>query len=214
MLDEIAELSVTAQAKLLQLLQTQEYYPLGAARPLAADVRVIAATNVELEKAVAAKRFREDLFFRLHVLPIRVPSLNERRQDIPALARYFSEKATRAHRLRTIELSSGAIRVLRESDWPGNIRQLSHLVEAATIRAVADESPEIEATHFGSVRAGTPKSDPEGCTFHDGTRRYQRELLRNTLQAAGGNVSEAARRLDLTRAHVYTLLKTFGLDRD
>ncbi|HVW27056.1 MAG TPA: sigma-54-dependent Fis family transcriptional regulator [Polyangiaceae bacterium] len=214
LLDEIGEMTTTAQAKLLQLLQTREYYPLGSSQPVTADVRIVAATNVDLRKAVAAKRFREDLLYRLQVLPIRVPSLAERRVDIPMLARYFCESAQRMHKLRTIELSPGALRALSVADWPGNIRELSHRVEAAAIRANADGAAQIEAVHLGLAAPPVPANNFEGCTFHEGTRIYQRGLLRATLDATGGNVSEAARRLDLTRAHVYTLMKTLGLERE
>lgn len=215
LLDEIAELTTTAQAKLLQLLQTQQYYPLGASQPATADVRVIAATNVDLKKAVAAKRFREDLFYRLQVLPIRVPGLAERREDITPLARHFCENAQRTHKLRRVELSPGALRALGTAEWPGNIRELSHRVEAAAIRASADGTPQIEASHLGlEVPPSSRKTAYEGCTFQEGTRRYQRDLVRATLDATTGNVSEAARRLDLTRAHVYTLMKALGLERE
>src|SRR6185369_11883321 len=110
MLDEIGELSMSAQAKLLQLLQSKEYFPLGAARAERADVRVIAATNIDLKQAAAERRFREDLFFRLQVLPIRMPSLAERREDIAELAAYFCAVACERHHLRHLELSSSARR--------------------------------------------------------------------------------------------------------
>jgi len=177
-------------------------------------VRIVAATNVDLRKAVASKRFREDLLYRLQVLPIRVPSLAERRADIPVLARHFCEAAQRMHKLRVIELSPGALRSLSAAEWPGNIRELSHRVEAAAIRAAADGAAQIEAGHLGLGAPTMPASNYETQTFHEGTRIYQRGLLRATLDATGGNVSEAARRLDLTRAHVYTLMKTLGLERE
>jgi Nif-specific regulatory protein len=213
-LDEIGDLTTTAQAKLLQLLQTREYYPLGASQPVQADVRVIAATNVDLKKAVTEKKFREDLFYRLQVLPIRVPSLAERRDDIPPLARHFTEVAQRTHRLRHLELSPGAVRVLATLDWPGNIRELSHRIEAAAIRASAEAATQIEANHLGVEPVPTRHSEYEGDTFQEGTRRYQRELVRSALEATGWNVTEAARRLDLTRGHIYNLVKSLGLERD
>jgi Nif-specific regulatory protein len=215
-LDEVGELTTTAQAKLLQLLQQKEYYPLGASRPVRADVRILAATNVDLKQAVADRRFREDLFYRLQVLPIRVPSLGERRSDIPSLARHFCGVAQRTHHLRALELSPGALRALALVDWPGNVRELAHRVEAATIRAAGEGLPQVEAEHLGLGRQSVPPPDARDApsvTFHEGTRRYQRDLLRATLRATDGNVSEAARRLDLTRAHVYTLMKTLGLER-
>ncbi|HWA28553.1 MAG TPA: sigma-54-dependent Fis family transcriptional regulator [Lacunisphaera sp.] len=213
LLDEVADLSTTAQAKLLQLLQTRRYYPLGSAQSVTADVRVIAATNVNLREAVANRKFREDLLYRLQVLPIRVPSLAERRQDIPALARHFCDLAQRTHRLRSLELSQGALLVLANSDWPGNVRELCHRVEAAAIRAAGDDSPHVEVVHL--ALDGQPSSPgAANATFHAATRAFQRKLLQDALDAAQGNVSEAARRLDLTRGHVYTLMKALGLQRE
>jgi transcriptional regulator with GAF, ATPase, and Fis domain len=212
-LDEIAELTTTAQAKLLQLLQTHEYYPLGASQPLSADVRVIAATNVDLKRAVAEKRFREDLFYRLEVLPLRVPSLAERRDDIPLLARHFTEIAMRTHHLRHLELSLGAIRALQGLEWPGNVRELSHRIEAAAIRASAEAVSQIEASHLGVEPPPARESGYDGDTLQEGTRRYQRELIRSALEATGWNVTEAARRLDITRGHIYNLVKALGVER-
>jgi Nif-specific regulatory protein len=212
-LDEVAELSTTAQAKLLQLLQSGEYYPLGASQVVTADLRVIAATNIDLKRAVAERRFREDLFYRLQVLPIRVPALAERREDIPLLAQSFCDKATRAHRLRSLELSPGALRALTNAEWPGNVRELAHRVEAAAIRAAAEGAAQVEMLHLGLEASPSRPSDHSAVTFHAGTRNYQRQLLQNTLEATEGNVSEAARRLDLTRGHIYTLMKTLGLER-
>jgi Nif-specific regulatory protein len=212
-LDEIAELTTTAQAKLLQLLQTKEYYALGASQPTPADLRVIAATNVDLKKAVGERRFREDLFYRLQVLPIRVPSLSERKGDIPALARHFCELAQQTHRLGRVELSPCATRALAQAEWPGNIRELSHRVEAATIRAAAEGAPQISPTHVGLEPERPPRSQSGDPSFHEGTRSYQRGLLQSTLDASGWNITEAARRLDLTRGHIYNLIRTLGVER-
>jgi Nif-specific regulatory protein len=211
-LDEIAELTTTAQAKLLQLLQTRQYYPLGASQPLQADVRILAATNNDLARAVAERTFREDLFYRLQVLPIRVPALADRTEDIPLLARHFCEAAQAHHRLRPLSLSPGALRALTQAEWPGNVRELSHRVEAATIRAAAQGATQVEAIHLG-MEARAEDDDGAPNTFHEGTRRFQRELVRSTLEATDWNVAEAARRLDLTRSHTYNLIKALGIER-
>src|SRR5437763_866253 len=134
-LDEIGELSPAAQAKLLHLLHAKEYYPLGGTRPLRANVRVIAATNTDLQQAVAEGRFREDLFYRLQVLPVRVPSLAERREDIPLLAAFFCAQACQRHGLARLALSPNALRAAEAAEWPGHVRQLENAVEAAVIRA-------------------------------------------------------------------------------
>ncbi|MEW6270775.1 MAG: sigma-54-dependent Fis family transcriptional regulator [Thermodesulfobacteriota bacterium] len=215
-LDEIGELPLSAQAKLLQLLQARQYYPLGGARPERADVRVIAATNADLLGAVGANRFREDLYYRLDVLPIRMPTLAERRTDIPELALYFCAEACARHRLAHATLSDQALRALQAAEWPGNVRQLAHTVQAAVIRAVGSGSLSVERAHlFRDARAAEDRGgdEAERLTFQEATRRFQADLLRRTLEDTGWNVQESARRLEITRSHVYNLIKAFGLER-
>ena len=212
-LDEISELALPAQAKLLQLLQSREYYPLGGNKPVTADVRVIAAANADLRAAVREHRFREDLFYRLQVLPVRVPTLAERREDIPELARFFCTNACERHRLRRLTLSPGAVRALEAASWPGNVRQLAHAVEAATIRAAGRDLGVVEQAHLFPEALDGPDDHGKSGTFQDETRRFQARLLRDTLEASNWNVVETARRLDLARSHVYNLIRAFGLDR-
>ncbi|TMA68533.1 MAG: sigma-54-dependent Fis family transcriptional regulator [Deltaproteobacteria bacterium] len=209
-LDEIAELPLPSQAKLLQLLQSREYYPLGASKPVQADVRVVAATNTDLHAAMTARRFREDLFYRLEVLPVRVPSLVERREDIPELATHFCARASERHSLPRLTLSPGAVRALHAAPWPGNVRQLAHAVEAAVIRAAGEGAERVEAVHLFPDPATVA---PEPPTFQEATRRFHARLLRETLEENGWNVVETARRLDLARSYVYNLIRAFGLER-
>ena len=212
MLDEIGELSLPAQAKLLQFLASKVYYPLGATAPVAADVRVIAATNADLQQAVAEKRFREDLFFRLQVLPIRMPSVRERREDVGELAAHFCATACASHRLPRVELSPGAVRALEAAEWPGNIRQIDHVVQAAVIRAAGEGVAHVERSHlFPGTDLPDAPAGPE--TFQEATRRFQKELVRSVLDETQWNVVETARRLDLARSHVYNLIRAFGLER-
>jgi Nif-specific regulatory protein len=216
LLDEIAEIPSSAQAKLLQLLQSRHYYPLGGARPVAADVRVIAATNTDLPAAVAARRFREDLYYRLNVMPIRVPTLAERREDIPALAVNFVARATQRHRFPRMSVSAGALRALDAAEWPGNVRQLENLLEAAVIRAAGANADVIQTHHIFAIPTAengvASATVPE--TFQEATRRFQAQLVRETLEDTGWNVIDAAKRLDLTRSHVYNLIRAFNLERD
>jgi len=211
LLDEIAELSLPAQAKLLQLLQSKEYFPLGSPRPLQADVRVIAASNVDLAQAVQEKRFRQDLLYRLQVVAIHLPALGERGEDAGVLAEYFCERAQRVHGLGRVSMSPAALRAVENSVWPGNIRQLSNTIEAATIRAAAAGVSQVEVLHLFPDQAEAQAA--QALTFQGETRRFQAELLRRTLEALDWNVSAAAKRLDLTRAHVYNLIKSFDLRR-
>ncbi len=212
-LDEVGDLSLPAQAKLLQLLQSKQYYPLGSAKPLEADVRVIAATNMDLGRAVAERRFREDLFYRLEVLPIRVPSLIERREDILELAAFFCAGACERHGLPRLVLSRNALRTAENAEWPGNIRQLEHAIEAAVIRAASDGAMQVERAHLFPEPGERSVEPAEPLTFQQATRRFQAELLRETLEDTAWNVVETARRLDLARSHVYNLIRAFGLDR-
>jgi Nif-specific regulatory protein len=219
LLDEIGELSEKTQAKLLQFLQTKTFFPVGASSAQRADVRIIAATNVDLEAAVQDRRFRSDLFFRLNVLTIRMPSLGERREDITLLARSMCERAQREHGLRPLELSPGAIRAIEGAPWEGNVRQLENRLQHAAIRAHAEEAAAIDAAHVFPRDALAPvESQAAGAaqapaTFHEETRRFQAALVQRTLEASGWNVSAASRTLDLTRAHLHNLIKAFRLSR-
>jgi transcriptional regulator with GAF, ATPase, and Fis domain len=213
LLDEIGDLSMAAQGKLLQLLQSKLYYPLGSARPVQADVRVIAATNVDLQTAVREHRFREDLFYRLQVLPVRVPALAERRGDIAELAAYFCNAACERHALRRLTLSRGAVRALEAAAWAGNVRELAHAVQAAAIRADGEGALQVERSHvFPNGGQVTPEEQVRP-TFQEATRRFQAQLLRETLEDTNWNIVETARRLDLARSHVYTLIRVFEIER-
>jgi Nif-specific regulatory protein len=212
-LDEIGDLSLAAQAKLLQLLQSKEYSPLGGARPVRADVRLIVATNTDLQAAVSERRFREDLFFRLQVLPIRMPSLAERREDIPELATFFCSSTCQQHGLPKLELSRNALRTLEAAAWPGNVRQLAHVVEAGAIRAAGGGATQVEQAHLFPEALVAPAQSDQGLTFQEATRRFQERLLRETIEDTRWNIVETARRLDLARSHVYNLIRAFGLER-
>jgi Nif-specific regulatory protein len=211
-LDEIGDLPLASQAKLLQLLQSKQYFPLGSAQPLNADIRLISATNIDLKQAVAEHRFREDLYYRLHVMPIRVPSLAERRGDVRDIANYCCRTAGERHRLARLELSRNALRAAEAAEWPGNVRQLAHAVEAAVIRAAGEGATAVEARHLFPETASASPGARE-VTFQEATRQFQSELLRASLDETGWNVVETARRLDLARSHVYNLIRAFGLER-
>ncbi len=210
-LDEVAELAQGAQAKLLQFLQSKHYYRLGDATPQRADVRVVAATNADLEGSVHSKRFREDLYYRLDVFRVRVPSLRERVEDVALIA----ESIARAGTLdgRPLTLTRAARAALTSAEWPGNVRQLSAAVQRGIAFAVDEGASAIDAHHLFPERA-VAATEPDGpLTWQEATRRFQRRLLEETLAACGGNVSEAARRLDLARSHLHDLLRAHGLGR-
>ncbi len=210
-LDEIADLPLNAQSKLLQLLQSREYFPLGATKPVRADVRIIAASNVDLEAAVERRALREDLLYRLKIVSIGVPPLASRPEDIRELLELFCRRAADAHGTPPLAISPGARRAAESAPWPGNVRQLENTVEAAVIRASAEGATQLAARHL-FPDATTPEAEA-ALTFQEATRRFQGDLVRRTLEDTGWNIVEAARRLDVTRSHVYNLIRAHAIER-
>ena len=210
LLDEIGELPRTAQAKLLTFLQSKTYFPLGSSTERRADVRVLAASHVALEEAVADKRFRADLYYRLAVLPIDVPPLEARREDIDLIAEAVLADAARRHGLPPLSLAPSAVASLRAAEWPGHVRQLANTLEAALIRAAGESSTRIDRRHF---EPGAKVGDSRDESFHDATRAFQRALVGRVLDAEEWNVSAAARTLDLSRSRLNELIRAFGLER-
>jgi Nif-specific regulatory protein len=212
-LDEIGALPLNAQAKLLQLLQSKKYFQLGGEKEMRADVRIIAATNVDLEEAVAKRVFREDLFYRLQVLCLRIPSLSERREDIPELMSYLSEKVCKGYEFPRMQLSRGAVRAAQAAEWPGNVRQLGNKIEAAAIRCAGEQRTVIERADLFPEDAERRNATSDVLTFQAATRRFQQEYLLQTLEDNGWNIMETAKRLDVARSHLYSLIRGFGLKR-
>lgn len=210
-LDEIADLPLGAQSKLLQLLQSLEYFPLGATKPLRADVRIVVATNTDLEAAVERRAFRQDLLYRIRIVPIAVPPLSARPEDIGELLELFTQRACDAHAIAPLAISPSALRAAEAADWPGNVRQLENAVEAAVIRAAAEESTRLEVHHLFVEQSTRDLGAPE--TFQAATRRFQGQLVLRMLDDTGWNIVETARRLDVTRSHVYNLIRAHGLER-
>lgn len=214
LLDEVGTLPLDAQAKLLQLLQSRKFYPLGATQPVTADIRLIAATNADLEREVADKTFREDLYFRLNVLPIRMPTLAERREDLAELSTGLLEQVVARHELPRVDLSPAAAKAIESAEWRGNVRQLENALEAAAIRCAGGGDSVVEVRHVFPEASGGGEAGGVLDTFQEATRRFQRDLLVKTLTDTGWNVAETSRRLDLARSHVYNLIRAFGLSRD
>ncbi|MDC0744810.1 sigma-54-dependent Fis family transcriptional regulator [Polyangium mundeleinium] len=214
-LDEIGELHLNNQAKLLQVLQSKEYFPLGSAKPLTADVRVIAATNVDLKAAVERKAFREDLYYRLDVLTIRVPALAERREDLADLAAHFCKRVCAENGFPHLVLSPGARMAIEAAEWPGNVRQLCNKIEAAAARAAGEGVPQIERRHIFPEADTSTSSAPEerASTLQEAVHRFQGDMLRKTLEATGWNVIETASRLDIARSTIYNMMKVHGIPR-
>ncbi|HUQ02544.1 MAG TPA: sigma-54-dependent Fis family transcriptional regulator, partial [Kofleriaceae bacterium] len=202
-LDEIGELSPSAQAKLLHLLQAREYHPLGATTPTRADVRVITATNADLKQRVAVRQFREDLYYRVHVLPIAMPGLSERREDIPDLVDHVCAQACSRHGLPALAVSRRTTLTCREAAWPGNVRELAHAIEAGVVRAHGTGATVLHPHHVFPDAAADARPGP--ATLQEATREFQRRYLRELLEANDWNIAETARQLDIVRSHIYTL---------
>jgi len=217
-LDEIGDLSLEAQAKLLRALEGGEVERVGGNEPIKVDVRILSATNKDLRSEVAAGRFREDLFFRLHVIPIHLPPLRERREDVPLLAEHFLARHM-VNGLRPPRLMPGAMEALVRHPWPGNVRELANILERLTILHAGSEvgSTEIRALLAGGgpapVEGGPAYRDDDDRPLADRLDEYERELLNGALEAASGSVAEAARRLRTDRANLYRRMRRLGIDR-
>jgi len=179
-----------------------------------ADVRIIAATNTDLKKAVANRTFRDDLFYRLQVLPLRMPGLSERKEDIPELMRCFCERARAKHRLPDLRISDAALQAAEAAEWPGNLRELANAIEAAAIRAAAQGRPIIDQSHLFPDM--TPQDDAgDGyLSFKQATRLFQRQLLHRALRESRWDIAEVATRLNLARSHIYSLIHAHGIKPD
>ncbi len=209
-LDEIGELSPAVQAKLLRAIQEGEFQRVGGSVTLKTDVRVIAATNKDLEKEVADSRFRADLFWRLNVFPLRVPPLRERRSDIVLLADYFAEKHGRRSGKPILRISSPAIDLLMTYHWPGNVRELENCVERAVILSTDSV---IHAYHLPpSLQSADSTGTGPASTLDASLARLERELLVEALKICRGNAAAAARRLGVTERRMGLALHRYGID--
>jgi two-component system response regulator HydG len=214
-LDEIAETSPNMQAKLLRVLQEKEIQRVGSEEIIQVDVRIVAATNRDLETEVADGRFREDLFYRLNVMPLTVPPLRERLDDIPLLADYFLKRYAKKNRKSVRGFTPLAMEMLLKYEWPGNVRELENAVERAVILLTGEHITEKQlplniVKQYGGSDGSAPSSPPPA----DGTRsleEVEKEAILATLKATGGNKSECARRLGITRKTLHNKLKGFGI---
>jgi DNA-binding NtrC family response regulator len=213
LLDEIAELKPELQAKLLRVLQDGLFERLGGTRPLQADVRVLAATNRNLEEALTQGEFREDLFYRLNVVSLTLPPLRQRAEDIPALAAHFLERYSREAKRHFKGISDDAMECLVAYSWPGNVRELANTIERAVVLGVGEWiEPEWLPAQVVSGKAATGEIRADtGLPFHEAVDEYKRVLIRESLEKAGGNQSRAAEMLGLQRTYLARLLTNLGL---
>jgi len=229
-LDEVADLGGGAQAKLLRALEAGEIERIGSQRPIRVDVRVIAATNKDLRAEIQAGRFRDDLYYRLNVIPIHLPPLRERLEDIPELVAHFLARLQSRQGMAMPRLGAGAFEALCRYAWPGNVRELANVcerlailypgrdVDAAEVALLLPGAPAPAAwgARPGTAAPGTgavPAPPATGGSLTDRLDAYERELLLAALDAAGGNVAEAARALATDRANLYRRMRRLGIER-
>ena len=213
-LDEIGELPLALQAKLLRVLQEREVQPIGSTQLKRVDVRVIAATHRDLAAEVKAGRFREDLYYRLNVVELTVPPLRERRSDIPLLAREFARKYSERFGLGyVVQLAPELIAQLEQQPWPGNIRQLENTI-ARCIALATTRTVGREALLAPTETADSAGGDEQGPSFREQVDAFERNLIRQAMQACGGNQSETARRLRLNRATLHDRLRKYGMTKE
>ena len=209
-LDEVGDMSLKTQAKVLGVLDEQLFTPVGGAQPLRVDVRLIASTNKDLEEEIAKGNFREDLFYRLNVVPFFVPPLRERKQDIPLLVREFLSEFGRQYGRPRMEIAEDALDALAHYHWPGNVRELKNVVERVMI--LNPRVLRIERKHLPPLaQKSTSRAAEEFSTLQQARDAYEREYILKKIEEARNNISHAAELLGLERSHLYRKMKTLGI---
>jgi len=217
-LDEIGDMTLKTQAKVLRVLQEQKVEPVGGTSSVSVDVRVIAATNKHLDTEIREGNFREDLFFRLNVIPFVVPPLRERREDIPLLADHFVAELSAEYGRRAKQISPEAVELLKGQPWPGNVRELRNIIERLVIMTPGDriEARDVPAPLLADGRVASKPSvgSEDGSDFPslaEAREDFERRYIWRKYEACGGNMSRTAEALRLERSHLYRKMKGFGL---
>lgn len=207
-LDEIGDMSLATQAKLLRVLETQEFQRVGGSRKIKVDVRIIAATNKNLEEEIKKMNFREDLFFRLNVIPIYVPSLRERKDDIPLLVEYFLNIFAQQYGQKIKKISKTTLEALISYDWPGNVRELKNTIERFVIMNPSDV---IDIKEIPSFKGG--KSDYSSFkTLREAREHFEKDFIIKRLQENNFNVSKTAEELEIERSNLHRKMKSLGIE--
>jgi two-component system nitrogen regulation response regulator NtrX len=217
-LDEVGDMSPAAQAKVLRVLQDGVVTRIGGMKPVSVDVRVLAATNKALDAEIAAGRFREDLYYRLNVVPLAVPPLRERREDISQLVAYFISMIGEREGVGAKGIAPEAVEALAALEWPGNVRELRNTIERLLILA---SGPKITVQDVDRLAGRRPADDGAGigslaecATFEEFKAQAERAFLLSKLRAFDWNVSETARALDMPRSNLYKKIERYGLTRE
>jgi two-component system nitrogen regulation response regulator NtrX len=217
-LDEIADMPLTTQAKILRVLTDQSYHRVGGQRPVKVDVRVLSATSRNLQDEISAGRFREDLFYRLNVVPVRLPPLRERREDIPELVSHFLARFAAERRMTSLRISEEAMAALQAHDWPGNVRQLRNTIERTIILAPGDREaidvdllpPEI-LDNQSAMGGSTTAMAIMGSPLREARESFEREYLKIQIRRFSGNISRTASFIGMERSALHRKLKALGI---
>jgi two-component system nitrogen regulation response regulator NtrX len=215
-LDEIGDMSLKTQAKILRILEEQRFERVGGSRPIQVDARIVAATNKNLEEEIARGSFREDLYHRINVIPLHVPPLRERREDIPLLAAHFLKELAKENETPPKTISNPALEVLTNLPWPGNVRELKNFIWRL---AILSPAPHLEVKDLGLASPGAAEASPCGLEtlltlsdFREARIEFEREFLRRKLAENQGSVSRTAEAVGLERSHLYRKIRTYGLE--
>jgi Nif-specific regulatory protein len=209
-LDEVGELNLATQVKLLRVLQEKEFERLGGTATIRANIRLVAATNKDLEKAIAAGEFRDDLYYRLNVFPIFIPPLRDRKADILLLADHFVEKFAREHGKKVKRISTPAIDMMASYHWPGNVRELANAVERAV---VVCDGQVVHAYHLPpTLQTAEASGTGQTVSLSEALAAFERDVLQDALKSARGNRAKAARLLSTTERIFNYRVRRYGID--
>jgi DNA-binding NtrC family response regulator len=209
-LDEVGDITSELQTKLLRFLQEREFERVGGTKPIPVDVRIIAATNRDLDGDIKAGRFREDLYYRLNVVPVILPPLRERKEDIAELANFFLQRFAKETKKNFAEIASEAMEKLRAYPWPGNVRELGNVIERAV---VLGQGPKLTLNDLPPVMTGGAQvPSGAGQSYHEAVDAARREMIQKALVEAEGNRTEAAKLLGLHKTHLFRLMKSLKID--
>jgi two-component system, NtrC family, response regulator HydG len=208
-LDEMGEMSPLLQTKLLRVLQEREFERVGGTRPIKVDIRLIAATNKDLEEAIEQGTFRQDLYYRLNVVQLSMPALRDRREDIPLLASYFAAKYSKKCKRRVVGISAEARARLINYDWPGNVRELENAIERAVVLGTTDlilpeDLPE-------AALEAEPSSSVTITKYHEAVADAKKQLILKAVEQAGGHYTEAAKLLGVHPNYLHRLIRNMNL---
>lgn len=209
-LDEVGDMSLKTQAKVLRVLEEQRFYPVGGVDPVEVDVRVIAATNKNLEAEIDKGNFRQDLFFRLNVIPFEVPPLRERIEDIPELVDYFMEDFCRRYGKRSKKLAPETVERLRSYHWPGNVRELKNTIERLVIMVPEEEIGLLDLP-LPILKEARPDTGSDQQAWHRAREEFEKTFLLEKLQEHGGNISRTAAAIGVERTHLHRKLKAYKI---